>query len=352
MITGVYRIQEVNALPRNTKMTRITSPEKLAQVNKENVRLKEEFLSYLRSLRRSQGTIDGYESDLNIFFVYLLDNMGNKPFHKVTKRDIISFQNWLVNNNENSPARVRRLKSAISSLSNYIENVLDDDPDFKDYRSIVRKIENPPLVPVREKTVWSDEELERLLDVLTERGEYEKACYVALAMYGGRRKAELCRFKVSDFTDDKVVCNGALYKSSPILTKGNKYLECYTLKKKFDPYLRRWMEYREENGIESEWLFPKDGDPRQAVEISTVNSWANTFSRITGRDWYAHSLRHFFVSALARAGIPDGVVVEIMGWSSSEMRSIYDDNPKDDRIAMFFKDGDIDTSNVKSIDSM
>lgn len=352
MITEVYRIQEVNALPRNTKMTRITSPEKLAQVNKENVRLKEEFLSYLRSLRRSQGTIDGYESDLNIFFVYLLDNMGNKPFHKVTKRDIISFQNWLVNDNENSPARVRRLKSAISSLSNYIENVLDDDPDFKDYRSIVRKIENPPLNPVREKTVWSDEELEGLLDKLTEQKEYEKACYVALAMYGGRRKAELCRFKVSDFTDDKVVCSGALYKSAPILTKGNKYLECYTLKKKFDPYLNNWMQYRSENGIQSDWLFPKASDPSQHIEISTLNSWANTFSRITGRDWYAHSLRHFFVSALSRAGIPDSIVVQIIGWSSSEMFKIYDDNPKDDRIAMYFSNGDIDTSKVKTMENI
>lgn len=338
-------------MPRKTKQVRITSPEKTAQINKSNMRLKKDFLLYLKSVQRSAGTISGYNSDLTIFFTYILDELDNKDFQRVTKRDLIAFQNWLVENGMSS-ARIRRLKSAISSLSNFIEGILDEEPEFEGYRSIVRKIENPPLVPVREKTVWSDEELERLLDVLTERGEYEKACYVALAMYGGRRKAELCRFKVSDFTDDKVVCNGALYKSSPILTKGNKYLECYTLKKKFDPYLRRWMEYREENGIESEWLFPKDGDPRQAVEISTVNSWANTFSRITGRDWYAHSLRHFFVSALARAGIPDGVVVEIMGWSSSEMRSIYDDNPKDDRIAMFFKDGDIDTSNVKSIDSM
>ena len=339
-------------MPRKTKQVRITSPEKLEMVNKNNMRLKQDFLLYLRSVQRSEGTISGYESDLNIVFVYILDELGNKDFQKLTKRDLIAFQNWLVTNGSSS-ARIRRIKAAISSLSNYCENILsDDDPDFDGYRSIVRKIENPPLTPVREKTVWADEELEALLDMLTEKGEYEKACVVALGMYGGRRKAELCRFRVSDFLPERVVCDGALYKSAPILTKGDKYLECYTLKKRFDPYLERWMGERSRLGIESEWLFPMHTDPKQHIQISTINSIANTCSRLTGRDFYFHSLRHYFVSALSRAGIPDSVVVEIMGWSSSEMFRIYNDNPKDDRIAMFFKDGEIDTSLVTSVENI
>jgi len=336
---------------RKTNRIVITSPEKLEQVNPANMRLKKDFLQYLKSVKRSPGTIAGYDSDLNIIFTYILDELGNKDFAKLSKRDIISFQNWLVDNGISS-ARIRRLKSAISSLSNYIEAVLDDDPDFAGYRSIVRKIENPPLVPVREKTVWTDEELQHLLDVLTEEGKYDRACLAALAMYGGRRKAELCRFKVSDFDEKHVTCNGALYKSDPILTKGDKYLECFTLKKKFDPYLERWIAYRKENGIESIWLFPKAGEPEEHIQASTISSWADSFSAITGKDWYAHSLRHFFVSALSRAGIPDGIVVEIMGWSSSEMFKVYNDNPKDDRIAMYFKDGEIDTSNTRSIDQI
>lgn len=339
-------------MARATKQVKITSPEKTAKINKSNLRLKDDFLLYMKSVQRSSGTITGYNSDLMIFFSFILDELDNKDFQKLTKRDLIAFQNWMVEEGLSS-ARIRRMKAAISSLSNFCESILEgDDPEFEGYRSIVRKIENPPLTPVREKTVWTDEELEHLLSVLTDNEEYEKACYVALAMYGGRRKAELCRFKVSDFSEDKVVCSGALYKSAPILTKGNKFLECYTLKKKFDPYLKNWMSYRERNGIESEWLFPKNGCPDEHVEISTVNSWAQTFSRLTGRDWYAHSLRHYFVSALSRAGIPDSIVVQIIGWSSSEMFKIYDDNPKDDRIAMYFSDGDIDTSKSRSIDTM
>ena len=39
-----------------------------------------------------------------------------------TKRNIVAYQNWLLNSNENSPARIRRLKAALSSMSNFIDN--------------------------------------------------------------------------------------------------------------------------------------------------------------------------------------------------------------------------------------
>lgn len=335
---------------RKTKMNRITSPEKTDLINKSNMRLKDDFLIYLKSVRRSPGTIAGYDSDLLIVFTYILDNLDNKEFRRLTKRDVISIQNWLIESG-NSPARIRRIKAAMSSLSNYCENILsDDDPDYDGYRPIIRKIENPPLQPVREKTIWQDEELEQLLSDLTERGEFEKACFVALGMYGGRRKSELCRFKMRDFDDERIVCDGALYKSTPILTKGNKYLECYTLVKRFKPYLDNWIEERRRLGLQdSEWLFPDLEDPNNHIEISTINSWTKTFSRLTGRDFYVHSLRHYFVSALSRAGIPDNVVVQILGWSSSEMFNVYNDNSKDDQLSQYFANGDISVSQANDI---
>lgn len=327
-------------MPRKTQHNSITSPEKLAMINKENVRLKEDFLEYLKSLRRSAGTLSGYSNDLDIVFTYIMERLGNKEFRRLTKRDIIAIQNWLVSNG-NSSARIRRIKSAMSSLSNYCENILaDDDPDYDGYRAVVRKIENPPLQAVREKTVWDDAELEDLLQKLVAKKKYEIACFVALGMYGGRRKSELCRFKVSDFDDSRLVCDGALYKSSPILTKGGKMLECYTLAHKFKPFLDMWIEHRTASGINSVWLFPDKANMREHLQISTVNSWANSLSILTGRDFYFHALRHFYCSALIRAGIPDSVIVDIVGWSSSEMLKIYDDNPKDDRLGMYFtKDG-------------
>jgi len=329
-------------MPRKTKMNTITSPELLAQVCQENIQLLADFLDYLRSVQRSETTITGYENDIQIAWVWCLQNNKNEFFINWTKRNIVSYQNWLLNSNENSPARIRRLKAALSSLSNYICNVLDDE--FPHFRNIINKVENPINRPVREKTVWADEELETLLDTLVEKGQYEKACYLALAMYSGRRKAELCRFKVSDFNDDKLVCEGALYKSSPIKTKGRgggKMIHCYTLAKRFKPYLDLWIRARAANGIDSIWLFPNKDNATEHISISTTNSWSNTYTRLSGKPSYIHSLRHYFTTSLAKAGIPDGVIQSIVAWESGDMVRVYKDIDADEEIGMYFRNGDI-----------
>lgn len=327
---------------RKTKMNSITSPELLAQVNPENTQLLKDFEDYLRSVQRSETTIAGYENDIQIAFVWCLQHNNNAFFVNWTKRNIVAYQNWLLNSNENSPARIRRLKAALSSMSNFIENVLDDE--FPNFRNIINKVENPVNRPVREKTVWEDSELDALLDKLIEHEDYEKACYLALAMYSGRRKSELCRFKVSDFSEDKLVCGGALYKSAPIKTKGKgggKMINCYTLAKKFQPYLEMWLNIKNEKFADSEWLFPDAKNPSEHIQISTINSWSNTFSRLSGKPTYIHSLRHYFTTSLAKAGIPDGVIQSIVAWESSDMVRIYKDIDADEEISMYFKDGEI-----------
>lgn len=52
---------------RKTKVNRTTTPELVAQCNPENLKLKHDFLNYLASIQRSEGTIYNYNSDLNIF---------------------------------------------------------------------------------------------------------------------------------------------------------------------------------------------------------------------------------------------------------------------------------------------
>lgn len=332
-------------MPRKTKMNDLTSPELVAQINPDNLRLKKDFLDYLKSIQRSPGTINGYDNDLNIFFVYCLKNLGNKSFQRVSKRDIISFQNYLINENGNSPARVRRIKSSISSLSNFIEAILDDDPEFKDFRPIVRKIESPVNQPVREKTVLTDEQADRLLDYLVERGKYEQACCFALARYSGRRKSELVRFKVSYFDDSNIIY-GTLYRTpEKIKTKGRgvngKMLTCYVLSKPFKPYLDMWLSQRKELGIKSEWLFPDKDNPAEPLSVSVLNSWALSFSRILEIPVYWHSLRHFFTTNLVKSGIPDGVITDMIGWDSVDMCKVYTDVNIDDQLGMYFSNGEI-----------
>lgn len=342
-------------MPRKTKMNQLTTPELLAKINPENMRLITEFSDYLRSVQRSEGTISVYRNDLEIAFVWALQFNGNKFFVNWSKRDIVSFQNWMINVNGNSPARVRRLKATLSSLSNYIEAVMDDE--FPQFRNIIHKIESPANEPVREKTVLTDEQIDQLLDALVGAEKYDKACLVALAVCSGRRKAELTRFKVDYFKEENLICDGALYKTGEkIKTKGRgvngKQIYCYTLAKRFKPYFDLWMEYRKRNGIESEWLFPQRADPSKHIKTETLNSWAASFGKILGVDFYMHSLRHNWTTSLIRAGLPETVIKELAQWSSLDMVAIYNDCEAEEQFANYFKNGDISVSGKKSINEL
>ena len=302
---------------RKTVMNDLTTPEEIAAYNSENRQLKEDFLEYLRSTQRSPGTLKGYNSDLDIFFVWNMKYNGDKSFVNLTKRNIVAFQNWLITENKNSPARVRRIKSALSSFSNYIENICDDE--YENFRPIIRKIENPVNTTVREKTVLTREQLDYLLDTLVKQGNEQIACCIALAAFSGRRKSELVRFKVSYF-DESNVYLGSLYKTpEKIKTKGRglgKYIYCYTLKHDFQPYLDLWLEKRARLGIENEELFVvRHGNGYTPATDQTVSGWAEQCERILGVPFYMHSLRHFFTTQLsAEKNLPDEVIKKLVGW--------------------------------------
>ena len=340
-------------VPRKTKKNTITSPELIAQINAENATLASDFVDYLRSTQKSDTTIAVYRNDLDIAFVWALKYNDNRPFPKWTKREIVRFQNWLVNENGNSPARVRRIKATLSSLSNFIESVLDED--YPGFRNIIHKVESPVSQPVREKTVLTDVQLDTLLNALVEKKQYEKACMLALAMCSGRRKAELVRFKVNYF-DNANIIYGSLYRTpEPVRTKGRgtgKYLTCYTLAKKFKPYFELWMQQRKEKNIESEWLFPMPGNPSEHMNHNSLNSWAQTFSRMLGVDFYFHCLRHYFTTHLVRMGLPDGVIQDIIGWTSADMLRLYTDIPIDEQLGKYFDENGIKTAPKADISNL
>lgn len=342
-------------MPRKTQQNNITSPELLKQINSKNKRLMNDYLTYLKSIQRSEKTIDSYCSDLEIFFVWCLQNADNKFFVDITKRDIIAYQNYLLYTNKNSPARVRRLKSTLSSLSNYIENILDDE--FKNYRNIIKRVENPVNQPTREKTVFEMENLQPLLDHLVEKKQFLKACVLAAGIFSGRRKSELTRLKVDYFKDENIIY-GSLYKTpEKIKTKGRglgEYLHIYVLSKEFKPYLDLWLKQREELGIDSEWLFvtkDKDGQWEQ-LKADTMNSWAITFSNYLHQDFYFHSLRHMFVTQLSKQSLPDSVIQSIIGWKSSEMLKVYKDVSVDDEIGQYFDENGIKEVKSKSLSDL
>lgn len=328
--------------------------EKYALVNNKNKALLKEWVEYLHSVDRSNETVAQYENDYRIWAVWNYDNAEDKEFFDINKRDVMRFQSYCLNELGHSPARVRRLRATLSSLSNYIENILDED--YPNFRNIIGKIEAPTLEPVREKLVMEDVNVEEALEKLTASGKHQQACFLALAVYGGARKSEILRFKV-DYFKEECIENGLYKTPEKIKTKGRgkrgKQLNKYTIVKYFKPYLENWLKEREELGIESEWLFVRDvkGKYEQAI-VSTADSWSKTIGRFMDENFYAHASRHMYVTRMYKAGIPAEVIKQIGGWESVEMVSTYTDVDVSDELGKYFSDDGIKQVEKKDLSSL
>lgn len=345
---------------RKSIYNNIATEEKMEKVNPKNLALLEEWKIYLRTVNRSPKTIKNYASDMNIFFVWLLDFKENKFFVDITKKDVLFFQDYAMNTLGLGSCRVRRLKDTLSSFSNYIEGFCDED--YPNFRNIIRKIESPGKKAVREKTVFEEEDIEMILNGLLDRGYYQIACLVALACYSGSRRSELLEFKVDYFEPENVVF-GSLFKTpETIKTKGRdggKYIYKYTLKKPFERYYYLWMKERRkllkgeqiDPEVEQYLFIHKVKGKWERLQSKSLTWGSDVVNKILEEEgnskiFYWHACRHYWCTALLKSGLPADVVKEIGQWSDMSLVEIYDDRDKSLELGKYF-----DENGIKNVEA-
>ena len=305
-------------------------------INKKNKILLKEFKEYLHSIDRSERTIKAYDNDIQIFFTWNYKFNSNKAFTRLKKKDVASFQNYVITQWGWSPNRIARVKSSLNSFSNYIENILDDE--YPNYRAVIDKIPTPAIQNVFDQTIVTEEEVDITLRKLLEDRKYQLACIFALAAFSGSRRSELLQFKAGWFEDDNIVPGTSLYVTpEKIRTKGRgaigKPMIKYTLCE-FREYYELWMKERKKFGITNEYLFVnKKGEQ---CKDCNLQSFARTISRYLGKPFYFHCLRHQLCTRLRKKGIPADVVQTYFGWESVKMVEIYNDSDSVEKMMQYF----------------
>jgi len=314
-----------------------TSPELLAQVNPENRKLAEQFLKEKGS-RSSSLTIRGYESDLNIFMVWNLQNNENKNFTDIRKIEFSNFFSFCVESLQWGSSRSARMKAALSSFSNFIEKFFDSE--FPAFRNIIlRAVESMPKELKREKTVLSEEQINGLFNYLdNELKDVQLSCWLALAIGSGARFSELLRFTTDILDLSHLAFNDLFIEAlKPIKTKGRgksgKMLIKYIIKDIFVERYKKWLAVREsiliKNNKSHNSIFIKsNGDPAMG---STIRTWIKKIEEYLKVPTYPHLFRHYYTSYLVKAGLPNDLIQEICGWQSEGMIKIYNDATLKDR---------------------
>jgi site-specific recombinase XerD len=323
-------------MPRKTFRFLITTPKLILQINKDNALLAEKFLKE-KNTRCSDKSVSSYKSDLDIFFVWNLINNENKFFVDIKKIDVLDFFSYCTNDLKWGSARFNRMRSCLSSLAQFIEKFFDSE--YPLYKNVILKaIDGMPKNEAREKTILSEEQISSLFDFLIEKEEFQDACLLALAISSGARLSELLRFTIDTIDENNVVFNGLFLETTKkIKTKGRtkqgKMMNKYIVKDMFLSHYKKWLLIREEimkkNGVEHNFIFI-NGNGTVAKE-QNIRSWIKKWETFLQVPFYMHSLRHYIVTHLTRLGLSADFIIEIMGWTSSEMYKIYNDLSAKDR---------------------
>lgn len=327
-------------MTRKTVYNSLVTEEKRDMINPFNTRLLDSWVKYLRMNGRSELTIKNYISDVEIFFVWLMENVNNIEFHKIQGEDIVNFQNTCINEYKWGNSRVRREKDTLSSFSNYIVEMKKRDcPKFK---NIVRKVKSPKVNKkkdrIREVTFLTDEEVEKIFDGLRRADQYQCACILALCLYGGLRKGEISQFEREWFDKENIYSECDLLYITPykIKVKGDNYQYKYILKQPFDKHLYMWIKQRNGNGLRRrKKLFltystkAQDYVPMTETKLTGYAHLINKIMQEKGIDkvFYWNCTREFYIRKLKESNVPRRIVNDIL---ESDYRMVNIENNFDE----------------------
>ena len=303
------------------------------EINEENRELIEEFLE---QQHLSPATLKQYESALKIFAKWVHENCrpkGEKLITELKPRDALKYQNWLISLGL-SPNAIKFKRSAVSSLCGFIEVYYSDD--YPNFRNIFTKaIPNVAKTNVKEKIPLTTKEIEKLVNALTKKQDWQKIAYIWFTYSTGCRREEarqlLTEVIAYEKHKDKDGNEKPFYITHPIRAKG-RGREGKIRKFQFDDKamkaIKKWIEFRKGQfpNDDCPYVFvSKRKDGYKQVSANTFNLWCEEFSKILGgRPVHPHLFRS---SRATIAVVEEGKSIEavqvLLGHESPSTTQIY-----------------------------
>lgn len=292
----------------------------------------------LNSAELSPKTRYVYESNLKMWFVWVKDNLKNKKQIEITPLDYKRFQNWMLNRGCSS-SDINNKRAAISSLNGYLEIYYHEEyPLFRNF--INKSIKRPPKNAVNEKQPLTKEEFDHLIEVLAERGEWQKIAYLVFTLDTGCRRAESRQLlkdvvnvkpirrqrKIINPEGGEEIREVIFYQTHPIRCKGagiTGKVRRFTFSEHTMSVLRKWIEERGEDTCPYMFIAKYGGEIHQVSE-TLFNVWArDTFTPIVGRRVHPHQMRTSRATQLAEEGVDIEVVRKLLGHENASTTAGY-----------------------------
>ncbi|MBT7553496.1 tyrosine-type recombinase/integrase [bacterium] len=287
--------------------------------------LLDEFLENIQSNNYSSETVYNYERDLNIFEIFLSEDIKT-PFNKLTKRSVIKFKAYLSSTSRVTPAHekaqvklssfsINRILSALRSYLKFLGDVDHKSPINADAIKLLKTEKKYGQVP----------EMNELIAIIESPNKFEKEINIKLrnrAMLEtlfatGMRISELLSLKREQLDN-----SGRIY----IMGKGKKQRFVYLTPRAIE-HLKLYLKTRVDD---SPFMFiPYRGrnnqDKNKKLSANYLQYKIKRYRELLGINIpvSAHSLRHGFATYLAENGANPAAIQILLGHESLDTTTRY-----------------------------
>jgi integrase/recombinase XerC len=272
----------------------------------------EKFLDYLQLEKNySSNTLSAYKRDLIQYNNFIIENNGNLEIENADYKIIRSWIVSLVSSNISN----RSINRKVSSLKSFYKFLIKTDT----IKSSPLKAHSPLKQSKKIQVPFSQEEINSLLDSDFFTNDYKgvlQKSIIAFFYFTGVRRIELINIKESDISLEsstiKVMGKRSKERIIPILPKLKKSLKYY-----------REIKSKYNGNTSSEYLFIlKNGKQlSEKFVYRTVNEY---FKLVSPKIKKApHVLRHSFATHLINEGADINSVKELLGHSSLSATQVY-----------------------------
>lgn len=289
---------------KNAKRSDDITDEMWSEVLEFNRNMVQEYLDNQTDLAVKSKI--AYKSGLRIFFYWVKQNLNNKSFLDIKKKEYVRYLNWITNRGLSDSA-IKFKKSSVSSFCNYIMMMYEDEyPTFRNFTVGLKVVKTGNVYP---KEPLTPDEYVMLCEELEKREEWQKLAYLVFSYSTGCRRAEARqllkevvdyepkekKIKIIDEDGNEQEAVSKSYQTHTIRCKGASIVGKQR-KLKFGEdamcWLKKWLEVRGNDDCPFMFVIKqKDGTTRQVGE-DTFNGWCQgLFTKIVGRRVHPHLFR-------------------------------------------------------------
>lgn len=283
---------------------RLYDSEKAAQVNPETLRLWERYQVDMELRELSEKTQEAYRSDLFQWWIYVLDNQGNRPVTELTEDDLTMFFYFCKKAGNNS-RRIKRRMSSVAAFYKFLrkKKLIDSNPmEFIDR-------------PAKDKDVIVQTYLteEQIGELKRKIAEILSQDLTALQRHAWLTIRAYMMFSLSTMARVNAV-RGVTWKQLDMenrtavnVVEKEGYIVDLFFSVETKQYLEELREFREKHDIDDGgYVFAaKSGEQYGMTTAATMNNWCKKLGGLIGVETlHPHDWRHSAATLLKNRGMP------------------------------------------------